>query len=553
MERLRTYFRGPGRISVEDRPASVSTRSIVLVQQELRLPIQCLTTQLPDCHDTGVCGAAKAITGKEAGISTLAPLRPARRALLPAAAEVGAQSHRRVHGWQRSTKIRTRHCSNQERRLTAIAWGLLGPETLASERRTRTLGLGATVRSFNDLAVPGLGGVWFGKQLLLAALGVAVAERVRDSGKRAQNIDVANAVEALACWIALDSTEWRRDPRLRGALKLSGRQDLSFATVSKRTFYVTQPMRQATVQPLRALAMVESNGERFNAFRPTDHGAAFIAAAWDTFRPHKRSVLEHLALWATGVHDDVKNSWELRRALSPLEPMSESAQEFLRESIVRGSGTDARRRRRALEWVESLRERRRQIAWKEKPPMVDELHWRDLRSGALFFAARDAAIVLLDEIESHIGNAADQRMSIDAAAPESVVEKLTLLREHARAFLHGGYDPSPAREATAFCGECAERADASVLERLLFREGHILRQRGRDILPGVAFRGNQTGPSDDARSPEEEGAEVEIVQVTPLPEGISHRVRNLFLMNLDLRGELGKWLTERTENSGAGV
>lgn len=45
-----------------------------------------------------------------------------------------------------------------------------------SERRTRTLSLGATVRAFNDLAVPGLGGVWFGKQLLLATLGVAIAE-----------------------------------------------------------------------------------------------------------------------------------------------------------------------------------------------------------------------------------------------------------------------------------------------------------------------------------------------------------------------------------------
>ena len=157
----------------------------------------------------------------------------------------------------------------------AIAWGLLGPETLASERRTRTLGLGATVRSFNDLAVPGLGGVWFGKQLLLATLGVAIAERVRNSGKRAQNIEVANAVEALACWLALDSTGWKRDPRLRGALKLFGKNDLSFATVSKRSFYVTQPMRQATVQPLRALGVVESSGERFNAFKCTTARGSF--------------------------------------------------------------------------------------------------------------------------------------------------------------------------------------------------------------------------------------------------------------------------------------
>ncbi len=55
-------------------------------------------------------------------------------------------------------------------------WGLLGPESLPNARRTRTLGLGASVRRYNDLAVPGLVGVWYGKQLLLATLGVAVDE-----------------------------------------------------------------------------------------------------------------------------------------------------------------------------------------------------------------------------------------------------------------------------------------------------------------------------------------------------------------------------------------
>ncbi len=82
------------------------------------------------------------------------------------------------------------------------AWGLLGPEFLPNARRTRTLGLGASVRSFNDLAVPGLGGVWYGKQLLLATLGVAVAEEARSLGAKVQNVEMANAIEALACWLA---------------------------------------------------------------------------------------------------------------------------------------------------------------------------------------------------------------------------------------------------------------------------------------------------------------------------------------------------------------
>jgi hypothetical protein len=411
--------------------------------------------------------------------------------------------------------------------------------------------LGATVRSFNDLAVPGLGGVWFGKQLLLSTLGVAIAERVRNSGKRAQNIEVTNAVEALACWLALDSNGWRRDPRLRGALKLFGKKDRSFATVSKRSFYVTQPMRQATVQPLRALGVVESSGERFNAFRCTEHGEAFIDEACAAFRPHKRSVLDHLVMWAKGIHDDVGNSSELRKALSPLEPMSQRAREFLHERIVQGTSTEASRRRKALDWVEALRDKtQQQIAIDTKPTMVDDLHWRDLRAGALFFAARDAAIALLDQIESLIGIAADRRMSLDATLPESVVDKVKALREHAQTFLHDDYDPSPVGEATIFCRECIEQNNARLLERLLLREGHVLQLRGRDILPGVAFRGIQVSQSGTARSSEEDGAEAEVAQVIPLPEGISHRVRNLFLLNLDLHDELGNWLTGPSDNNG---
>jgi hypothetical protein len=433
----------------------------------------------------------------------------------------------------------------------AVAWGLLGPETLGNERRTRTLDLGAAVRAFNDLAVPGLGGVWFGRELLLATIGIAIGERVRNSGQRAQNIEVADAVEALACWLALGSNGWKRDPRLRGALKLSGKNDLSFATVCKRSFYVTQPMRQATVQPLRALGVVESSGERFNAFRCTKDGEAFIDAACAAFKPYKRSVLDLLFLWARGLQEDVTTSAELRKALSPIEPMSESAREFLRERLIQGTGMGASRRRSALAWVEALCDKtQQQIRWSARPTMLDELHWRDLRSGALFFAARDAAIALLDQIESHIGTRADRRMSLDAALPGTVADKLISLRGHAQAFLDDRYDPSPGAAATRFCRECTEEGNVLLLEKLLLREGHVLKQRGRDILPGVAFRGIHVGPSEAARSPEEDGAEDQVAQIIPLPEGISHRVRNLFLLNLDLRNELGNWLTTPTNNDG---
>jgi hypothetical protein len=421
---------------------------------------------------------------------------------------------------------------------------------LATERRTRTLGLGATVRSFNDLAVPGLGGVWFGKQLLLATLGVAVAEGVRNAGKRAQNIEVANAVEALACWLALND-DWQPDPRLRGATKLRGKTDVAFATMRKPTFYVTQPMRQATVQPLRALGLVESIGERFNAFGCTQLGHEFIQSACDGFEPYNRSVLDHLVRWANGIHDKVRSSAELTKALSPLESMPKNARDFLRERVVQGTGTEAIRRRQAHNWVQRLRDNpQEQIAWDTKPAMLDDTHWLDLHAGALFFTARDAAIALLDEIEAHIAKKTDRQMSLNTALPEPVVDKIKSLRECSQSFLDNAHDPSHEFSAGGFCRECTEQSEARLLEKLLQREGRVLSLRSRAIVPGVAFRGMQDSRPASARSPEEDGAESEIKQTVPLPDGISHRVRNLFLLNLDLCGELDAWLGNPSGSNG---
>ncbi|MCY0854025.1 hypothetical protein [Cupriavidus sp. D39] len=188
-----------------------------------------------------------------------------------------------------------------------LTWGLLGPGKLASERRTRTLGVAASVRSFNDLAVPGLGSVWFGKQLFLATLGVRIAQCAGEKGKHLTNIETANAVEALACWLAFDSNNWTRDPRMRGSTKMQGKTDLGFKALRQRSFYVTQPMRMATVQALPALGLVEADGVRFNAFACSQAGKDFLDAACEGRSPFNRSVIDHLLLWATSKEDSVKS------------------------------------------------------------------------------------------------------------------------------------------------------------------------------------------------------------------------------------------------------
>lgn len=426
------------------------------------------------------------------------------------------------------------------------AWGLLGPEFLPNTRRTRTLGLGASVRRFNDLAVPGLGGVWYGKQLLLATLGVAVAEAARSQGVKVQNIEVANAIEALACWLAFKSNGWSSDSRLRGNTKLQGKDNFSFRRVRQRNFYVTQPMRMATVQALPALGFVESDSARFNAFCCAEGGSNFIEQATRKYSPYKRSVIGYLTKWVLGESDKLENSLPLIQALSPLDSLSEDAIQLLRERLIQGgieSREDKKRRGNALAWVESLRKNRPdRLMWAQRPQEISEDHWYDLQAGALFFEAREAAIATLDAAEVHIGNqGAGQFLSLKHQVPDSLAQPLEKLKFAATQYLDFA---SIDEDAKTFCQECGGDDPAGILRKLVYRDGHVLRLIGDEIKPGAAFRGSITEVSAN-----EEDQETPKAGDISLPDGISYRVRNLYLLNLDMHGELDEWLNP---NAGGG-
>ncbi|MBW8066706.1 MAG: hypothetical protein GJU73_04595 [Ferrovum sp.] len=417
-------------------------------------------------------------------------------------------------------------------------WGLLGPEFLPNARRTRTLGLGASVRSFNDLAVPGLGGVWYGKQLLLATLGVAVAEEARSRGAKVQNIEMADAIEALACWLALKSNDWSRDARLRGNSKLQGKTDFGFQQVRQRNFYVTQPMRMATVQALPALGFAESNSARFNSFCCSNEGRDFIEKATEDYRPYNRTVIDHLTWWAQ-MKDDNVNTDALQQALSPLNRLSDEAIPLLRERLIQGgneSFEDKKRRGNALAWVEALRKGKiEKWTWAQRPQEISEEHWHDLQAGALFFEAREAAIAVLDAVEISMGPLPVKPHSLKALLPEELKAKLELLKSAANRYLEFKHADE---EANKFCRECVNDDPSSILRTLVNRDGHVLRLAGDEVKPGQAFRGSTTQVSAD-----DEDQEAPQAGGIPLPEGISYRVRNLYLLNLDMHGELDGWLT----------
>ncbi len=417
-------------------------------------------------------------------------------------------------------------------------WGLLGPGTLASSRRARSLGLAASVRTLNDLAVPGMGNVWFGKQLVLAALGLRVACELDGDFS---NAEVTNAIEALACWMAFKHNGYSQDSRLRGRTKLARLDSVSFRQARQRGFYVAQPMRVATVQALPALGLVEEGAARFNSMEISDLGIDLVHEACAPYSPSGGKVVDALVKWVRGTGKPLGFNSALKEALSPIHPLPESARELLRERLHHGGRQepigDKHRRRDALAWVGAMGSGTpAPLSWSTPPAQIqDEAHWKDLHAGALFLATRTAALAALDHLEAQMVDR--QPTSLDRPVSEGMAERCDNLAQAARRFLDSGHADPDARQ---FCTECVDAEPAEVLRRLVARDGRVLRLEGTVVHPGPAFREGFGAASED--EPENDDApEAVAASAVAWLEGISNRVPNLFALHLDLNGQYEVW------------
>jgi hypothetical protein len=418
-----------------------------------------------------------------------------------------------------------------------MQWGLLGPAVLTGERRTRTLEIGRAVRRFNELAVPGTGGVWFGKQLFLAILGIRVAELARNEKMVVSNIECANAIEALACWLGYNDNKWAQHPRLRGINKFPRQHALDFRTLRRPGFYVSQPTRMAVGQSLRPLGLADGQSRRFNGLSTNEVGRKLIVLACGEGGRH--DIVAQLLNWVQGK----SVNWPPRfvKLLSPCVPLSAAARGLLHAQLMLGAGNEGvvrkTRRRAALQWVEDVRNNppATPMRWEDRPAAIaDDAHWLDLRAGAQLMACRDQALLVLDELERALALAPKETMRVEEAAgmlPNELAD-LRLSAERYLAFSHT--DP----DAMAFCRECALTSNAEQLAHLLRRDGRVLRLVNRQVKPGSAFRRAMqnagTRDSSAASDPEDAG---QVDGVIAWPAGLSFRVRNLHVLNRDLLEE----------------
>lgn len=441
-----------------------------------------------------------------------------------------------------------------------VYWGMLAPENVKRSRRRLTLGLGKTVMLYNEAAVPGLGGLWFIRQAALALLGISIAEETPHAGSK---IELANAIEALACWIGYQERGWSGgDWRLRGSSKLKALQDRgldrTFRRLKSQSSYVTQPMRMGCVQVLPALGLVDASGSRFNSFSVNARGQQLIDAVFGESGRGKRYLPDHLRDWV--LNEPVNFTASLCQRLNPTADAGDDARKIMREALA-FPGAGAERRRNALLWMRRIDDGGDfgtipDTDWRKQPAEIDDNHWRDLRAGAALLQTRDAAIDVLANIEQEL--VVHSRLDLTRALPEGVSASLEAWRKEAQHFLaldgHGPNDAAVA--AREFCTE-ALQSSVHAITMLVNRENHMLRVTGSVIVPTAAWRTDVALRVHDATR---EGSEIETnpdgredgapmrAERDVLPPSISPRMIYLRRLSLDLQGRLGKFIEEQRRN-----
>lgn len=427
----------------------------------------------------------------------------------------------------------------------AVIWGTLTPEEVRPLRRRLTLGLGRSVLLYNDAVAPGLGGLWFIRQAGLSLLGIQIAQ---DCAAAGTNIEVANAIEALACLIGYRNRGWQRgDLRLRGPRKLSrqsgGDWDWPYSALREHGAYVSQPMRMSCVDALPAFGLVDARGARFNSFSINTRGRQLTKAL---FAGHF-SLPNALDGWVCA--RKIKFKPDLRAQLDPTSAVGENARKLMAEAIILSDKTG--RLQDAMTWLRGIDANggfgtNPHIHWHQKPDQLTPEHWQDLRAGAAMMQAREAGIKVIAAVETHLVDS--RRLDLAKALPRGIAAALTGWREKSQHFLDlDGHGPEvAAAEAQAFCRE-ALAPDEVAISLLVGRENHMLRSTGRLVEPTPAWRAEtamrindavETPPdSEDAVSDAPLRAERDV-----LPPFISVRMVHLRRLTLDLDGRLGDFI-----------
>ena len=183
-------------------------------------------------------------------------------------------------------------------------WFIPEMEEFETQRALLNLNLNKAIRYYRELIVPGIGGVWFIRQLSWAVAGIRLAQEIHYH----KPVKIANAIEALACKLAWNKHPDGNPQGIRGKRAFDKYKDQdawSFKELSQPKYYVRIPFRSSTVRALSGLGLTE--GSRFNSMELTENGSRLAGAFLSQKKGGRggKSVGESIKDWISG--DEIGN------------------------------------------------------------------------------------------------------------------------------------------------------------------------------------------------------------------------------------------------------
>jgi hypothetical protein len=423
-----------------------------------------------------------------------------------------------------------------------IDWFSPAPSEIAVSRISLDFGLRAADLYFRELVAPGLGRVWFARQLSWPLAALVLHKELAGQGSRAPKpVAICHGIEALACKLEhLADADSKRILGKRAFGRDKENNIWKFKDLLKATNYVRNTHRQAATRALRAEGGIGfASGPRFDLLELEPVGLA-LANAFLEQRVGKggMSLRKWLLRWLDSGREISGEQETLRRALSPESP-TEKERELVRSRLLGISTPEGMKRERLA----------KAVGHAERLPDIDDIVVNRLREashdeqadqivaarafGVVLDRARDAVAELTSSVEPE-----PRGMSLEGLVRDSAIRKsIDALQADAKKFLEKSTTANVTEQTScSFAKDVVDADDRKVIRLLVGRAGELLALADGSVFRGPLFR--VIDDSDDSGDIEDGSEKIEPDRTIQSRTGRAFRIANFhaLLRDVDPRG-----------------
>ncbi|MBM4066070.1 MAG: hypothetical protein FJ266_10605 [Planctomycetes bacterium] len=338
-------------------------------------------------------------------------------------------------------------------------WFIPEMEEFVTQRALLNLNLNKAIRHYRELVAPGIGGVWFVRQMSWAVAGIQLAQEI-NSGKP---VKIANAIEALACKLAWCKDQNQGVRGKRAFNKDKERVVWSFKELSQPQYYVRIPFRSSTVRALSGLGL--TTGTRFNSMVLTQNGSDLAEAFLNQKKGGQggKSVRKAITDWIGGdkIGNIVSGLWR--------DGVTDEEKEISRNRLMSNSNDSFGRRAHLIEAFGNCDELNLDSVKKNlHPDQVIEIETAQAFDG-LLKTGRDLIHKCAEIID-------EDNIRVAGRLADRVDEMLEKLRSAANRYQECvNKSKKPHHDARDFTEICSCDSDEKLLLKVIERDGVILK------------------------------------------------------------------------------